>query len=113
VLSGREKEFGRDDLQTLEVHSKLGVAYRAQGKMAASVYSYEQARDGYERTLGPDNPYTLSTSLQLALALNEVGRMGDARDLLRETVVRCERALPPGDELTAQVQAAAIDIAES
>jgi tetratricopeptide (TPR) repeat protein len=113
VLSGREKEFGRDDLQTLEVHSKLGVAYRAQGKMAASVYSYEQARDGYERTLGPDNPYTLSTSLQLALALNEVGRMGDARDLLRETVVRCERAFPPGDELTAQVQAAAIDIAGS
>ena len=113
VLSGREKEFGRDDLQTIEVHSKLGAAYHAQGKMASAVYSYEQARDGYERTLGPDNRYTLSTSLQLALALNEVGRLGDARELLRATVVRCERALPPGDELTAQVQAAVIDIAGS
>jgi hypothetical protein len=77
------------------------------------VYSYEQARDGYERTLGPDNRYTLSTSLQLALALNEVGRLGDARELLRATAVRCERALPPGDELTVQVQTAVIDTAPS
>jgi hypothetical protein len=47
------------------------------------------------------------------MALNEVGRLGDARELLRATVVRCERALPPGDELTAQVQAAVIDTAPS
>ncbi len=112
VLSGREKVLGRDDLQTLEVHGKLGAAYHAQGKMASAVFSYEQARDGYERTLGPDNRQTLLTSYRLALAFSEVGRLGDARALLSATAARCERVLPPGDELTAQVHGAVVDLTE-
>jgi tetratricopeptide (TPR) repeat protein len=111
ALSGWEKEVGRDDLRTLEAAGKLGSAYHSQGKMASTIYSYEQARSGYERALGPDHPDTLSTALRLALAYNEVGRVGDARILLRETAGRCERVLPPGDRLTAQVQAALADIA--
>jgi hypothetical protein len=75
------------------------------------VYAYEQARSGYQRALGPDHPDTLSTSLRLALAYNEVGRIGDARALLRDTTARCRRVLPPGDRLTGQVQAALTDIA--
>ena len=110
VLSGRERELGRDDLQTLEVHGKLGAAYHAQGKMASAVFSYEQARDGYERALGPDNRQTLLTSYRLALAFSEVGRLGDARALLAETAARCDRVLPPGDELTAQVHGAVVDL---
>jgi hypothetical protein len=33
-----------------------------------------------------------------------VGRVEDAKALLRETAVRCERVLPPGDPLTQSVQ---------
>lgn len=111
ALSGWEKEVGQDDLRTLEAAGKLASAYHRQGKMASAIYSYEQARSGYERGLGPDHPNTLGTALRLALAYNEVGRVGDARTLLRETAARCARVLPPGDRLTAQVQAALADIA--
>jgi len=80
--------------------------------MASAVYSYEQARSGYERVLGPDHPDTLDVCLRLALAYYQVGRLGDARTLLRGTAERCERVLPPGDPLTAQAQASLADIGE-
>ncbi len=73
------------------------------------MHSYEQARSGYERVLGPDHPDTLAVRLRLARAYYDVGRLGDARTLLRDTVDRCERVLPPGDQLTSQVRATLAD----
>ena len=78
--------------------------------MASAVHSYEQARSGYERVLGADHPDTLDIRVRLALAYYDVGRLGDARTLLRDTAERCERVLPPGDRLTGQVQASLADI---
>jgi hypothetical protein len=40
-----------------------------------------------------------------------VGRLGDAATLLRDTVARCERVLPPGDSLTQTVRESLTNIA--
>jgi hypothetical protein len=60
--------------------------------------------------LGPDHPDTLAVRMRLARTYYEVGRLGDARTLLRDTAERCERVLPPGDRLTIQVRTSLADI---
>jgi hypothetical protein len=40
-----------------------------------------------------------------------VGRLGDAATLLRDTVARCERVLPPGDPLTQAARNSLVNIA--
>jgi len=65
--------------------------------MASALLLFEQARTGYERALGAGHPKTLARSASLARAYYGAGRLTDASTLLRDTYVRCERALPPGD----------------
>jgi hypothetical protein len=72
--------------------------------MADALKLYEQTREGYVRVLGPDHPDTLSRSARLGHAYYAVGRAGDGLTLLRDTMARCERALPPGDPLTEAVR---------
>jgi hypothetical protein len=72
--------------------------------MASAVQYYEQTRTGYERALGADHPDTLARCASLAHAYYAVGRVTDAMLLLRDTLARCERVLPPGDPLTDSVQ---------
>jgi hypothetical protein len=40
-----------------------------------------------------------------------VGRLTDATTMLRDTVERCERALPPGDPLTRSLRESLANIA--
>jgi thioredoxin-like negative regulator of GroEL len=54
--------------------------------------------------LGVDHPDTLAARTNLAHAYYAVGRLSDARALLTATLADCERALAPGDPLTAAVR---------
>jgi hypothetical protein len=79
--------------------------------MASALQLYEQTVAGYDHALGPDHPDTLARCLSLATAYYAVGRLTDAQSLLRETLARCERVLPPGDRLTQVVRESLTNVA--
>jgi hypothetical protein len=79
--------------------------------MASALQLYEQTRAGYERALGADHADTLASSVNLANAYDAVGRVTDATALLRDTLARCERALPPDDPLTSAVRQSLTSVA--
>jgi hypothetical protein len=79
--------------------------------MASAVQLYEQTCAGFERVLGADHPDTLARRVNLAHAYYAVGRLSDATAVLRDTVARCERVLPPGDPLTQAVRDSLTNIA--
>jgi hypothetical protein len=79
--------------------------------MASAVQLYEQACTSYQRVAGPDNPETLARCANLASAYYSVGRLTDALSLLRDTLSRCERILPPGDPLTTAVRESLTNLA--
>jgi len=79
--------------------------------MASALQLYEQTCEGYERVLGADHPDTLVRRASLAHAYYVVGRLTDATSLLRDTLARCERVLPPGDQLTQAVRKSLANIA--
>jgi hypothetical protein len=80
--------------------------------MSAAMQFAERTRAESERVLGPDHMETLVRLANLAHLYFSVGRVDDAEALLRKTVVRCERTLPPGDPLTLTVRQSLANIAE-
>ena len=81
--------------------------------MASAVQYHEETRAAYERVLGADHPDTLTSCVNLACAYHAVGRVTDAVALLEDALARCERALPPGDPVTQNVQKALAAVAGS
>jgi hypothetical protein len=79
--------------------------------MASALQLYEETGAAYSRVLGADHPDTLARRADLANAYYRVGRLGDAVTLLRETVARCERVLPPGDPVRQTVRESLTNIA--
>jgi hypothetical protein len=79
--------------------------------MASAVHLYEESCASYQRVVGPDNPDTLARCANLASAYYSVGRLTDALTLLRDTLARCERILPPGDPLTVAVRESLTNLA--
>ena len=73
---------------------------------------YEQARVDFERLLGPRHPDTLRSRAELALVYSRLGRYGDARALLRDTVGRLENLLPPHDPLISELREILSDIGD-
>jgi len=73
---------------------------------------YEQARIGFERLLGPRHPDALRSRAELARVYTQLGRYGDARALLRDTVDRLERILPAGDPLITELRETLADIGQ-
>jgi tetratricopeptide (TPR) repeat protein len=111
TLADRERVLGPDHLDTIATRSSLGSAYHSAGRMASTLQQYEQARVSYERVLGADHADTLAHNANLAHAYYAAGRLTDATTLLRDTVARCERTLPPGDPLTQAVRESLTNIA--
>ena len=72
--------------------------------MASALQLYEQTRAVTSGFLAPIIRSTLAYRANLANAYYKVGRLSDAMTLLRDTVARCERVLPPGDPLTRAVR---------
>ena len=73
---------------------------------------YEQARAGFEQALGPRHPDALRSRAELARIYRQLGRYGDARALLRDTVGRLERSLPHGDPLITELREILADIGD-
>jgi tetratricopeptide (TPR) repeat protein len=111
LLADRERVQGPDHLGTIVARASLASAHHMAGRMATAVQLYEQACQGYERVLGADHPETLAGRMNLAHAYYTVGRLTDATTTLRDTLERCEQALPPGDPLTQTVQESLTNIA--
>ena len=104
VLSDREKVFGRGHPGTIATTANLSAAYQAAGRMPAAMQLSEQCCADSARVLGADHAQTLARLASLGHLYYSVGRVGDAVDLLRDTAMRCERVLSPGDPLTRTVQ---------
>ena len=64
------------------------------------------------RVLGPRDPDSLRTRAELARVYHQLGRYGDARALLRDTVGRLERILPPNDPLITELREILTDIGD-
>jgi len=112
ALADRQKVLGRGHPDTIATAASLSAAYRAAGRMPAAMQLAEQCSADSERVLGLDHAETLVRLVNLAYLYYAVGRVGDAEALLRETLVRCERTLPPGDALTRTVRQSLANIGE-
>jgi tetratricopeptide (TPR) repeat protein len=100
VIADRQRAQGQTHPDTLRASGALALAYHRTGRMASAVQLYEQVHRGLEQALGPDHPDTLAAALNLGRAYYTVGRLTDASTVLRDTVNRGERVLPPGSVLT-------------
>jgi hypothetical protein len=90
----------------------LAGAVPGRRKPAAAELACQQAWAGFERVLGPRHPDTLRSRAGLAQVYRRLGRYGDARALLRDTVDRLERILPDGDPLITELRQSLADIGE-
>lgn len=100
LLSDSEKSVGPDHPDTISVRDSLAAVQYAAGKIAAAIDGYEWVRAQRTRTLGDDHELTLRTSVNLAHAYYATGRLGEAKNLLRETIRRCQVSRPAADPLT-------------
>jgi len=66
ALDGREKEVGREHLDTLNSADGLARILYCRGKYEAAEAMAQWALEGRERALGKDNPWTLATANLLA-----------------------------------------------
>ena len=110
VLAGREQALGPDHPDTLAARSALAAACDAAGQMGAALEHHQEACAGYERVFGTDHPGTLACHADLARAYAAAGQVGEAVTLLRDTIVRSEQALSPGDPLTRALRQALAEI---
>jgi hypothetical protein len=58
------------------------------------------------------HPDTLRNRAELALVYRQLGRYGDARALLRDTIDRLERILPRHDPLVVELREVLADIGD-
>jgi tetratricopeptide (TPR) repeat protein len=100
VIADRQRTQGQSHPDALRASGALALAYHRTGRMASAVQLYEQVHRGFDQALGPDHPDTLTAALNLGRAYYAVGRATDASSVLRETISRGERVLPPGSALT-------------
>jgi len=112
ALADRQHELGADHLATITARRSLASTYQAAGKIAAALQLHDQACADYDRVLGADHPDTLACRADLADAYCAAGRLADAATLLRDTLTRCQQALPPGHQLTQAVQQTLTSIAD-
>ncbi len=112
VVADRERALGPSHLDTTRARYSLGAAYQRTGKTVAAERVYEQARVGFEQVLGPRHPDALRSRAELARVYVQLGRYGDARALLRDTVDHLGRVLPRGDPLITELREILADIGD-
>lgn len=96
--------FGRGHPDSIASRAGLAAAYYAAGRMSPAMELAEQCCADSEKVLGSDHADTLARRASLATVYYAVGRTGDEAALLRDTAMRCERVLPPGDTLARAVR---------
>ena len=80
--------------------NNLAMLLKAQGKLDEARPLYEQALEGYRRTLGSSHPHTLSSMWNLATLLEVVKERVAAAALLRECLEGWQRVLGPNHQNT-------------
>jgi tetratricopeptide (TPR) repeat protein len=100
LLSDSEKALGAAHPDTISARDSLAAVQYAAGRLASAVEGYEWVRAQRAQKLGDDHELTLRTCVNLAHAYHAAGRLADAKNLLRETVHRCQVSRPAADPLT-------------
>jgi tetratricopeptide (TPR) repeat protein len=112
VVADRERTLGPGHLDTVRAWYSLGAAYQRTSKAVAAERLYEQARVGFEQLLGPRHPDALRSRAELARIYHQLGRYGDARALLRDTVDRLQHILAHDDPLILELREILADIGD-
>ena len=112
VLADRERVLGHGHPDTIATRAELAAAYHTAGRIPSALELSEQCCADSKRILGPDHVDTLTRRANLAHLYYTAGLIEDAVDLFRDTAMRCELVLPPGDPLTRAVQQSLANIAE-
>ncbi|HEY1616415.1 MAG TPA: tetratricopeptide repeat protein [Streptosporangiaceae bacterium] len=111
VVADAERALGVSHPGTITARRNLAAAYHAAGKVGQALQLHERVCADYGKVLGASHPDTLTGCLDLAAAYGSTGHLADQVTLLRETLSRCEQALPASDPLTEAVRQALAGIA--
>jgi tetratricopeptide (TPR) repeat protein len=104
TLDRSERALGADHPDTGHVREEL-IAACEFAEYRDKLDEVRAAARARERVHGPDAPETLTALCNLArLLASSSRRKGEAVELLRDALERCERALRPDDRLTADVR---------
>jgi tetratricopeptide (TPR) repeat protein len=72
---------------------RLGRLYQDQGKLAQAEEMYQQALQGYKKSLGPEHTSTLNTVNNLGNLYNDQGKLGQAEEMYQQALQGYEKAL--------------------
>ena len=112
VLADRERVLGHDHPDTIATRAELAAAYHTARRIPSALELSEQCCADSKRILGPDHVDTLTRRANLAHLYYTAGLIEDAVALFRDTAMRCELVLPPGNPLTHAVQQSLANIGE-
>ncbi len=90
--------------QVLMLSNNLAFLLRRTGRKEAGARAYEELVPQVERQFGDDDPRTIRTLLNLAIALHQVDRREDARHWVEEAERRASRSLPEGHALAKEAR---------
>lgn len=107
--------FGAENPETVSCRFSLALTLLTAGEGDQGVAELVAIREIWERRLGPQHPFTLVCMNDLAIAERQLGRLGDARDLIRPAVTSLTEVLGTDHPytLTAQMNLAICEAALS
>jgi tetratricopeptide (TPR) repeat protein len=111
VLTDRELILGRSHADTIAARAMHATVNHAMGRMPAALQLIDEACADSAALLGADHPDTLARRANMAQLYYAAGRVSDAIAVLRDTLTRCERALPSADPLTVTVRQSLLNVA--
>jgi tetratricopeptide (TPR) repeat protein len=97
--------FGEHSVETAEILKSLAQLRRAQGRPDDTVNLYSEAVTIARRLHGAEPAQVMAPLGDLALALQQVGRVGEADRIYRGELAECSRLLGPDDLVTLAVEA--------
>jgi serine/threonine protein kinase len=95
-----DKEFADQPLVQARLRDALGQAQLGLGQTGKALVLWQQALAARRKYLPVDDPDTLSSMNNLALAYRNAGQLGRALPLLKEALARMKAQLGPDDPLT-------------
>src|SRR5262249_20617580 len=88
--------FGADDLNTAELHNRLGLLYYETRQFALAEGQFRRALRIREQRLGKDDPSVGEALNNLAIQVKEQGRYKEAESPLRRALEILEKTTPDG-----------------
>jgi tetratricopeptide (TPR) repeat protein len=91
---------GQRGINLLALRASAGLFFNQMKDSSHAIPVWQQVACDSERLLGPDHPDTLSASVNLALAYQKAGRLGEAIGLFEPSLADSERILGPDHPAT-------------